>query len=287
MGGGPDIIGAFNDRVRRHVNDTLRQYRDELRAVSHEMAARGLASSGPHLKRRIEVLRRWTQALTDQCFGEVTHLPGAQSMHRIVHADFLSEQFHDFFHQAETEVLFKSFGDASTNEVKRQTAAILEGLDHDLRDFQAGLWRPRAQPKETSVTNNAVHIYSSTVGSIQQGGGATLIVSAEYDTGALTEALKVFSKTVEQAQLSDDGRRQITLELVTIRPQLMAVPNTSIVREGLHSLRAIVEGTASGMPRALEGIWKLIQAGTRARSTGATGRPYVREICVCGKCMSA
>lgn len=38
----PDIIGPFKDRVRRHVSDGLRQYRDELRAVSHEMAARGL-----------------------------------------------------------------------------------------------------------------------------------------------------------------------------------------------------------------------------------------------------
>ena len=55
----PDIMGAFNDRVRRHVADALRQYRNEQQAVSHEMAAKGLGYSGPHSRRRVEVLRKW------------------------------------------------------------------------------------------------------------------------------------------------------------------------------------------------------------------------------------
>ena len=42
----PDIIGAFNDRVKRHVADALRQYHDEQKAVSHEMAAKGLGTVG-------------------------------------------------------------------------------------------------------------------------------------------------------------------------------------------------------------------------------------------------
>jgi hypothetical protein len=64
----PGIIGAFNDRVRQHVADALPQYHDEQRAVSHEMPAKGLGRSGPHLRRRVEVPRKWMQALTDQCF---------------------------------------------------------------------------------------------------------------------------------------------------------------------------------------------------------------------------
>ena len=245
----PDIIGAFNERVRRHVSESLRQYRDELRAVSHEMAARGLGNSGPHLRRRVEVLRKWTQVLTDQCFDDVTRLPGTQSMHRMVHADFLSQQLHDFFQQAEGDVLFTDFGDAATNEVKRLIGTIRDELNHDLRDFQAGLWRPRAQGQGAPVTNNTVNIHGSSVGSIQQAGErATLIASGEFNAGAVAQALETFAKTVEQAQLSDQMRKEISLELDTIRPQLTkAAPNTSIVREGLHSLRAIVEGTASSL----------------------------------------
>ncbi len=136
MTGQPDIIGAFNERVQRHVADALRQYRDELRAVSHEMAAKGLGNSGPHLRRRVEVLRKWMQALTDQCFEDVTRLPGTQSMHRIVHADFLADQLGGFFNQAEGDVLFINPGPAATNEIKRLIGTIREGLEHDLRDFK-------------------------------------------------------------------------------------------------------------------------------------------------------
>jgi hypothetical protein len=70
----PDILGAFRDRVRRHVAEALRQYREELRAVSADVARNGLYNSGGHLRRRADVLRKWMLQFTDQCLEDVTRL---------------------------------------------------------------------------------------------------------------------------------------------------------------------------------------------------------------------
>lgn len=245
----PDIIGAFHDRVRRHVVDALRQYRDEQKAVSHEMAAKGLGNSGPHLRRRVEVLRKWMVLLTDQCFEDVTRLPGTQSMHRIVHADFLADQLGEFLTQAESEVLIFDPGPAATNAIKQEMRPIREALEHDLRDFQAQLWRPRSQGKAASVTHNTVNVHGSTVGSIQQAGdGAMQTATVHLNVGAVQTALDEFVTALDASGLPDEVRHAAMIEVETIRPQLKKpAPNVSIVREGLHTLRNIVEGVAAGL----------------------------------------
>lgn len=245
----PDIIGAFNDRVRRHVADALRQYRDEEKAVSHEMAAKGLGNSGPHLRRRVEVLRKWMVTLTDQCFEDVTRLPGTQSMHRIVHADFLADQLGGFLKQAEGDVLIFDPGPAASNAIKQEMRLIREGLEHDLRDFQAQLWRPRSQGKAASVTHNTVHVHGSTVGSIQQAGdNATQLATVHLNVGAVQTALDEFVSALDHSGVPDEIRSAAMIEIETIRPQLKKpTPNASIVREGLRTLRNIVEGVAAGL----------------------------------------
>ena len=245
----PDIIGAFNDRVKRHVADALRQYHDEQKAVSHEMAAKGLGNSGPHLRRRVEVLRKWMVALTDQCFEDVTRLPGTQSMHRMVHADFLADQLGGFLTQAEGDVLIFDPGPAASNAIKQEIRPIREGLEHDLRDFQAQLWRPRSQGKAASVTYNTVNVHGSTVGSIQQAGeGATQTATVYLNVGAVQAALDEFVAALDASGVPVEIRNTAMIEVETIRPQLKKpTPNVSIVREGLHTLRNVVEGVAAGL----------------------------------------
>lgn len=85
-------------------NTRLRQgtqsFRDDLRAISNEVAAKGLGLSGAHVIRRVEALAQWMQTITDQCFEEVTRLPGSQMMHREVHEPFLHQQLLGFFSTA-------------------------------------------------------------------------------------------------------------------------------------------------------------------------------------------
>jgi hypothetical protein len=245
----PDIMGAFYERVRRHVREGLDQYRTELRAVSNEMASRGLAQSGAHLVRRVEVLRKWTQAVTDQCFDDVTRLPGTQHMHRMVHADFLAEQLHEFFRHADREILFMEFNPAVSAEIGKRIVPIREGLDHDLRDFQAGLWRPRSRGEIPAVTNNTVNIHGSNVGLVQQAGSrAEQSAHVHFNAGAVQAALEEFVIALQDSNVADQIKSAAMIEVDSIRPQLKkSAPNVSIVHEGLHSLRNILEGVAAGL----------------------------------------
>jgi hypothetical protein len=165
----PDIFAVFEDRVRRLISEGLRQYRDELQGVSNEMASKGLAQSGNHLRRRVEVLRKWMQTIADQTFDSVTRLPGQQRIHREVLGDFVQEQLRTFLAQGETDVITFDAPDAAKAEIRRQIEAIREGLDSDLREFQAGIWRPRPLERSATVIDQPIPIIEerSTVGARQ------------------------------------------------------------------------------------------------------------------------
>jgi hypothetical protein len=249
MNNGPDIFAAFRARVLRQSQEALRQYRDELRAVAQELAARGLHNSGGHLRRRVEVFRIWTQLVTDQFFDDVGRLPGDQRMHAVVHASFLSEQLDGFFKQAVADIMAFDAGPAAVAEVKRLTAEISEGMAHDLRDFQAGIWRPRSQGEASSVTNNTFNNYGSNSGPVQQGGeGAIQSATIHFDAQSVTRALEDFVIALKDPRLPDSVRDAAMIEVDTIRPQLRKpTPSVAIVREGLHTLRNIAEGVASNL----------------------------------------
>jgi hypothetical protein len=247
----PDIMRAFNDRIRRHVKDALAEYDRGIGTISAEMAARGRFNSGANLKRRVELLRSSMQALTDRCFEDVTRLPGNQLMHRAVHEQFLIEQLGEFFKAASAKVLFPQAPDAAAREIRSRQTDIWAGVHHDMQDFKANLWQPRSgtQGRASSVTNNTVNIHGSTVGTVQQAGeGATQSATVTFNAAAVSNELEDFAKLLQASDVSDDIKSAAMIEIETIRPQLKKpAPNTSIIQEGLHSLRNILEGVAAGV----------------------------------------
>jgi len=99
------------------------------------------------------------------------------------------------------------------------------------------------------VTSNNVNVGSgSTVGSIQQAGNAAHQQSGStIDINSVQQALEEFERAVSEAELSEEARSEIGVEIETIRPQLKkAAPSAVIVRESLKTLRNIVEGLAAG-----------------------------------------
>ncbi len=256
--GQSDLMAAFHDRVHRHVADAGRQYRDELRALSNEMAARGLGRSGPHLKRRVEVLRKWSQLLTDQCFEDVTRLPGNRELHRVYHASFLADQLRTFISQAAVEILCFEPGPAASTAIKAELQTIEDALQSDLQDFQSGLWRTRSDASARMAemgrlagrsTINNVTIQGSHSGPIQLAGDAAIqTISTPISVGTIQVALDDFLSTLKTSAIPEDLKQAALIEVETISPQLKKPnPNSSIIREGLHSLRTILEGAAAGL----------------------------------------
>lgn len=245
----PSIFAVFEDRVRRQLREVLQTYRDELRAISNEMAARRLHNSGLHLTRRLKAFGKWMQMAADRCFLEARNLPGQESIDREVHLPLLSTELRQFFQQAESDVAIRGISDAAAKEVERQIQTVREGLESDLRDFRAGLWVPRNQPVGQTVTNNTVNIRGSSVGSVQQAGdNAVQVAYGQFNAADVTEALEAFAEGVAAAGLPTEIRTAIELEIASVRPQLKkAIPNTSIIREGLLSIKSIVEGAAGSV----------------------------------------
>jgi hypothetical protein len=244
-----DVIAAFNDRVLRRVREGLQAYRDELKAISHQMAARGLASSGPHLVKRLETFKRWMETVTDQCFEEVTRLPGTQSMHREFNEPFLSQQLLGFFIAAKPDIFFTGAPETATKEIERQTVPIRENLDRDLRDFKAGLWRPRVREGASSLTHNTINIHSSNVGAVLQAGERSVqTATVTFNAQLVQSALEDLAFSLQNSDLPGDTKSAAMIEIDTIRPQLKKPsPNASIVQEALRSLRNIMEGVAAGI----------------------------------------
>jgi hypothetical protein len=244
-----DVMTAFYDRIRRRISEGLLGYRAELKGVANQMASRGLASSGPHLVQRLETFKRWIETVTDQCFEEVTRLPGTQHMHREVHEPFIRQELLQLFITAKPDIFFPGSPESAVKEIERQTVPIRENLDRDLRDFKAGLWRPRAPTGASALTHNTINIHSSNVGAVQQAGEkSVLTATVTLNAQAVRSALEDFALSLQSSDLTDDAKSAAMIEVETIRPQLKKVsPNTSIVQEGLHSLRNILEGVAAGV----------------------------------------
>jgi len=249
VSGQPNIFAVFEDRVRRLVSEGVHHYRDELRAVASETASKGLGNSGAHLRRRVEVLRKWTVTVTDHAFEAVTRLPGTQSMHREVLGDFLAEQLRSFLQQAEGDVLIFAPGPAATNAIKEMIGTIRDGLESDLREFQTGVWRPRSHGHAASVTHNTVNVHGSNVGAVQQAGqGSLQSAVVHFNLETVRTSLEEFAIALRDSNIPEQIKREAMIEVETIRPQLRkATPSIPIVQEGLHSLRNILEGVVAGV----------------------------------------
>jgi hypothetical protein len=255
-----DIIAAFRDRIQRHVTDALRAYREELQATANAMAAKGLASSGAHVRARVGVLREHTQALTDKCFSDVTRLPVNPLALRIDFAPFLVTQLNRFFDQAAWDVGIKGLPDSAERAKDGLVKEIHVAMDGDLKDWEAGVWHPRSQPQGVSVTNNNAHFHNSPVQTFQQAGDhSTQTATATLNVQAIQASLEQFVRELEKADLPEAIKDEVMAEVDTIRPQLKkAAPNAMIMREAGTSLRTILENTAAGV--LANALWALVAA---------------------------
>jgi hypothetical protein len=252
MSGPIDVVGIHREGIQRQLADATRQYKHDLDAASGRMAASGRGGSGADLIGRVDVLRNRIRILADQCFSAVERLPAGteytRRMHRENEGEYLRGVLCEFLNQAEGQILIGNPPPAAVTAINQQLAEIRDQLEHDLRSFQASLWRPHAAGRSASVTNNNNTVYNYGNASIQQAGdGATQSATVQFNASAVESALEKFVAALAAPEVPEQIRRDAMIEVESIRPQLRKVaPNVSIIREGLHSLRSIAEGMAGG-----------------------------------------
>jgi len=84
---------------------------------------------------------------------------------------------------------------------------------------------------------------------IQLGSPRAIQVSTTFtvDSAAIRSVLDMARRTLGSLDLRDDQRREVEAEIRTVESQLESPkPKTSIIREGLESLRRILEGAGGG-----------------------------------------
>ena len=84
---------------------------------------------------------------------------------------------------------------------------------------------------------------------VQQGSTQPIQVSASLtvDMAALASVVPKIRQALESLELSDDVRNEAEAEVATLESQIKSPkPKASIIREGLESLRRILEGAGGG-----------------------------------------
>ena len=82
---------------------------------------------------------------------------------------------------------------------------------------------------------------------IQQGSPQAIQISinATIDLAAVRSFVQTLRQTIDDLALDPDSRREAEAELRTVESQIASPrPKSSIIREGLKSLRQILEGAA-------------------------------------------
>jgi hypothetical protein len=123
------------------------------------------------------------------------------------------------------------------------------------------LYVPTPEPP-TAPTGAAIHIQGSVYGSPMQANspGAHQTVSVSMNLASVQDFLRDVEQSAPALNLPITESQELAAEITTIRAQLQSPkPKQDIIREGLRSIRTILEGaggslTATGLLNALQHI---------------------------------
>jgi len=109
-----------------------------------------------------------------------------------------------------------------------------------------------AEEKKEAATQsyNVTNFYGPVTGpQVQQGSKESIQISGtfQFDTDVVTNVLNQIRHTLDDVDLPPDVRAEAQSEIDTVHAQLRSPkPKPSIIREGLQSLRSILEGAGGG-----------------------------------------
>lgn len=242
------IHDVFERRLQRHIDKAADRLAEAQRGVMASYSAKGLLNSGPRLKRQAQVRNEAVADIMNWCLCEVMDFSKANGMRPQVHGQQVRPALEAFMLSSRGSFSFQQFGPAAANAIVDIMDKADAHIAAELDEFAVGAWRPK--PTEGgSVTNNSVVNNGGSIGNLQQGGdGAQQQIVTTADIQALTQALEAFAEAAQSAPVAPEVRAAISVEIETIRPQLnKPTPSAVIVREGLKSLRNVLEGVAGGL----------------------------------------
>jgi len=142
------------------------------------------------------------------------------------------------------------------------TPYIINITHRGLKEMEQSLQAPNEPTEHFPPAISIVNVHGNIIGSAIQSGspGARQEVAAEISIGDVRDFLAQLEKSVPELNLREDESQELTAEIATIKAQVASPkPKKNIIREGLGSIRTILEGAggnlaATGLLDALQHI---------------------------------
>jgi hypothetical protein len=122
-----------------------------------------------------------------------------------------------------------------------------------IREMEKSLHTPTEATKYFPPAVSVIHIHGNVIGSPIQSGspGARQEVSVELNLENVRDFLHQLEAATPALNLPVEESRELTAEVTTLKAQIESPrPKKHIIREGLHSVRTILEGAGGNLAAA-------------------------------------
>lgn len=248
------LFEAFRDRLRRGLNDMIRDAEGEFVAINSDCASKGQFNSGYRIARLMAAVAGRFRAATEWAFFEVLKLPGKENITRELSLPILKEDLGRFSYQlidaAGLSDPSKPLTPSTGRLVQTETERMHQAFAGDLRDLEAGLWSPRPQPQPLAhATHNVIHVEGDLHGAVQQAGaGSHQEAHVVIDQSSVVNALDELMAAVARLEIDPDARNDIEVDAETIRQQLRKrSPSAAVLRAAGQSLATVALGVGANL----------------------------------------
>jgi hypothetical protein len=140
------------------------------------------------------------------------------------------------------------------------TPYIVNMTHRGIKEMEQSLQSPTEPTQHFPAAVSIVHVEGNLIGSPIQSGspGARQEVTSEINIEGIRDFLGRLKEVTSELDLPDEKERELKAEISTLEAQVDSPkPKRQIIRESIHSIRAILEGTGGAL--AATGLLDILQ----------------------------
>ena len=237
------MFEAFNERVKRRLQEMQRTADHDLKTIANRMAAKGLGKSGPRIKAQLDAIDAHMREATDWALAEAGALPPkAKDIKRMMVLPNLTENLNghlDRLYDLVNGQLWGEIGEAVKRAMAERHVGARKTLNGELADYSQGIWRPRSQ-EATGRRTRAEAVAKASGAATGYDSEGPIAVTTPPRTGEVQNFDLVGSElsatgvqhepaTAEGMAAVDNDARETLLEMaMRVRADLNASKKTSI-----------------------------------------------------------
>lgn len=141
-----------------------------------------------------------------------------------------------------------------------RTPFIIHVTHWGIKEMEQSIEAPTKPTEHFPPAVSIIHVEGNVIGSPIQSGspGARQEVTVDIDLGNVRDFLSQLEKVASTLDLPETASQELAAEVATLKAQVDSPkPKRQIIRESLHSIRGILEGTGGAL--AATGLLEMLQ----------------------------